>query len=84
MKCPNCGKNVEILEPQKKWRSITTAGTKEELRFATETLGRFLEDWNWMPRGNKFTIGIRKEEHDRIDKKYKRIERKNRLQAPSF
>jgi len=62
------------------FRAITDPGTKEELEFATKTLGRKDEDWTWMSKRMKhygkqrieqFAVGIRKEEYDRIDKKYK-------------
>ena len=66
--------------PQKyHFRAITDPGTKEELMFATKTLGRQDEDWAWMKKPSKsvgnqkmmqFTVGIRKEEFDRIEKKY--------------
>jgi len=66
--------------PQKyHFRAITDPGTKEELMFATKTLGRQDEDWIWMKKPSKsvgnqkmmqFTVGIRKEEFDRIEKKY--------------
>ena len=61
------------------FRAITDPGTKEELMFATKTLGRKDEDWTWMKKPSKsvgnqkmmqFTVGIRKEEFDRIEKKY--------------
>jgi len=66
--------------PQKyHFRAITDPGTKEELMFATKTLGRQDEDWAWMKKRAlkygkqkilQFTVGIRKEEFDRIEKKY--------------
>ena len=56
-----------------RWRSITDPGTKEELLFATHTLGEIGEGWNWMKYGKKFMVGIPKREYDRINKKYARI-----------
>ena len=64
---------------EKHWRSITNPGTKEELRFATETLGEYGEGWEWMNKTalrarNKlipqFAVGIPKNEYNRIEKKY--------------
>ena len=69
--------------PQKyHFRAITDPGTKDELMFATKTLGRKDEDWEWMKKRSKnygkqkilqFAVGIRKEEFDRINKKYAKI-----------
>ena len=64
---------------QKHWRSITNPGTKEELRFATKTLGEYGEGWEWMNKPPlrfmkklipQFAVGIPRNEYNRIDKKY--------------
>ena len=69
--------------PQKyHFRAITEPGTKKELIFATDVLGRQDEDWAWMKKralrqGKKkieqFAVGMRKEEYDRIYKKQARV-----------
>jgi len=40
-----------VIMPKQQWRSITDPGTKEELLFATYTLGEEGVGFSWMPRG---------------------------------
>ena len=54
-------------------KSITIAGTKQELLFATKTLGRFETDWGWISCGSRYMVGIAKAEYDRIEKKYREL-----------
>lgn len=68
----------------KRWVAITEAGTKQKLNFATETLGKRGIDWEWMPSGSRWRVGIPEEEYDRIETKYKNFQRnfrKNRQKS---
>jgi len=59
-----------------KWTSITIPGTKEELLFATKTLGRKDTDWCWRKFDvERYEVCILTKEFMRIKKKYQKITR---------
>ena len=58
------------------WTSITVPGTKEELLFATKTLGRKDTDWCWRKfDAERYEVCILTSEFMRIRKKYQKITR---------
>jgi len=60
----------------KEWTSITVPGTKEELLFATKTLGRKDTDWSWRKFDDtRYEVCILTLEFMRIKKKYQKITR---------
>ena len=58
------------------WTPITVPGTKEELLFATKTLGRQDIDWSWRKfDAERYEVCILTSEFMRIRKKYQKITR---------